>query len=130
MPASPEVIAHTVGLYLRFALSFRSVEERFTECGVRVSYEAVRRWVAKFGLQHVDELRRRKTRRGRTLHLDEMATRVGATCTGCGAPSTSTGRDSTSFLAPVAVPGNPVRLSVVRAPRLLSDSAGRGRGSR
>ncbi len=44
-----EVIAHAVRLYLRFALSCRDVEELLAERGVQVSYETVRRWVAKFG---------------------------------------------------------------------------------
>ena len=72
-----EVIAHAVRLYLRFALSFRDVEELLAERGVRVSYETVRRWVAKFGTQYADELRRRELPRGRTWHLDEMAARIG-----------------------------------------------------
>ena len=74
---SPEVIAHAVRLYLRFALSFRDVEELLAERGVAVSYETVRRWVAKFGAVYAAELRRREARLGRTWHLDEMATRVG-----------------------------------------------------
>ena len=72
-----EVIAHAVRLYLRFALSFRDVEELLAERGVQVSYETVRRWVAKFGALYADELRRREVRAGRTWHLDEMAMRVG-----------------------------------------------------
>jgi putative transposase len=72
-----EVIAHAVRLYLRFALSFRDVEELLAERGVQVSYETVRRWVAKFGAHYGEELRRRGPRAGRTWHLDEMATRVG-----------------------------------------------------
>ena len=72
-----EVIAHAVRLYLRFALSFRDVEELLAERGVTVSYETVRRWVAKFGVHYADELRRREVRAGRTWHLDEMATRIG-----------------------------------------------------
>jgi putative transposase len=72
-----EVIAHAVRLYLRFALSFRDVEELLVERGIQVSYETVRRWVAKFGAHYADALRRREVRAGRTWHLDEMATRVG-----------------------------------------------------
>ncbi len=72
-----EVIAHAVRLYLRFALSFRDVEELLAERGVQVSYETVRRWVTKFGARYADELRRRESRRARTWHMDEMATRVG-----------------------------------------------------
>ena len=72
-----EVIAHAVRLRLRFALSFRDVEELLAEHGVQVSYETVRRWVAKFGAFYADELRKHEVRRGQTWHLDEMATRVG-----------------------------------------------------
>ena len=84
-PASPyrgrrfpvEVIAHAVRLYLRFALSFRDVEELLAERGIQVSYETVRRWVAKFGTCYAEELRRREPRSGRTWHMDEMAVRIG-----------------------------------------------------
>ena len=71
-----EVIAHAVRLYLRFALSFRDVEELLAERGVVVSYETVRQWVAKFGARYAEELRRREPRVGRTWHLDEAATRI------------------------------------------------------
>lgn len=73
------VISHAVWLYLRFPLSFRDVEEMLAERGVRVSYETVRRWVAKFGTHYSEELRRREIRRGRTWHLDEMAVKIGGT---------------------------------------------------
>jgi putative transposase len=72
-----EVIAHAVRLYLRFALSYRDVEELLAERGAQVSDETVRRWVGKFGRYYAEELRRREVRAGRTWHLDEVATRVG-----------------------------------------------------
>ena len=72
-----EVIAHAVRLYLRLALSFRDVEELLAERGITVSYETIRRWVAKCGALYADERRRREARLGRTWHLDEMATRIG-----------------------------------------------------
>jgi len=43
------VIQQTIGLYLRFTLSYRDIEELLAERGVDVSYETVRRWVVKFG---------------------------------------------------------------------------------
>ncbi len=46
----PQIIAHAVWLYLRFNLSLREVEEMLLERGIDVSYETVRRWIAKFGL--------------------------------------------------------------------------------
>jgi putative transposase len=54
----PVVIQHAVWLYLRFTLSFRDVEDLLAERGLDVSYETVRRWVAKFGPHFARELRR------------------------------------------------------------------------
>lgn len=45
----PEIIAHAVWLYCRFNMSLREVEELLQERGIDVSYETIRRWVAKFG---------------------------------------------------------------------------------
>ena len=45
----PAIIRHAVWLYVRFTLSYRDVEDLFAERGLDVSYEAVRRWVLKFG---------------------------------------------------------------------------------
>ena len=72
------VIAHAVWLYLRFPLSFRDVEELLAGRGIQISYETIRRWVAKFGPCYAAELRKREARRGRTWHLDEMAVRIGS----------------------------------------------------
>ncbi len=44
-----QIIAHLVGLYVRFNLSLREVEELMLERGVDVSYETIRRWTIKFG---------------------------------------------------------------------------------
>lgn len=71
------VIAHAVWLYHRFALSLRDVEELLYERGIRVTYETVRAWVAKFGPRYAAELRKRAARPGRTWHLDEVHTRIG-----------------------------------------------------
>ena len=67
-----KVIAHAARLYLRFALSYRDVEELLAERGIVVSCETIRAWVARFGTQYADELRRREAHTGRTSHLDEM----------------------------------------------------------
>ncbi len=45
----PEIIAHAVWRYFRFALSYRDVEELLAERGVIFTYEAVRQWCRKFG---------------------------------------------------------------------------------
>ena len=45
----PSVIRHAVWLYLRLCLSRRDGEDLLAERGLDLSYETVRRWVAKFG---------------------------------------------------------------------------------
>jgi putative transposase len=71
-----EVISHAVWLYVRFALSYRDVEELLAKRGIQLSYESVRRWVGRFGEQFAAELRRRERRPGRTWHLDEVFVRI------------------------------------------------------
>ena len=44
----PEIIAHAIWLYFRFALSYRDVEELLAERGLQVSYESIRCWVLTF----------------------------------------------------------------------------------
>ncbi len=68
----PEIIAHTVWLYFRFALSYRDVEELLAERGVILTYETVRQWCRKFGQQYANALRRRRPRTGDKWHLDEV----------------------------------------------------------
>ena len=68
----PEIIAHTVWLYFRFALSYRDVEELLAERGVIVTYETVRQWCRKFGQGYANALRRRRPRPGDKWHLDEV----------------------------------------------------------
>jgi len=70
------VIAQAVRLYHRFALSLRDVEELLYERGIEVTYETVRRWVAKFGARYTSEMRKRARRAGRTWHMDEGFTRI------------------------------------------------------
>ena len=54
-----------------------SVEELLAERGLELSYEMVRRWMAKFGPLFARDLRRLRPRPSRTWHLDEMAVRIG-----------------------------------------------------
>ncbi len=68
----PEIIAHAVWLYFRFALSYRDVEELLAERGVLLTYETVRQWCRKFGQTYANELRRRRPRPGDKWHLDEV----------------------------------------------------------
>ncbi len=40
----PEIIRHSIWLYVRFTLSFRDVEEMLAERSLDVSYETIRRY--------------------------------------------------------------------------------------
>ena len=73
----PQVIRHAVWLYLRFTLSLRDVEELLAERGVEVSYETVRRLVAKFGTVSGRNLCRLRPRPADIWHLDEMVVSIG-----------------------------------------------------
>ena len=68
----PEIISHAVWLYHRFCVSFRDVEEMLARRGITVSYEAIRLWCIKFGLEYARGLKRRLGRLGDTWHLDEV----------------------------------------------------------
>jgi putative transposase len=70
------IISYAVWLYHRFALSFRDVEELLFERGVVVTYEAISRWVTKFGGRFAAELCRRERHPGRTWHLDEVFVKI------------------------------------------------------
>jgi putative transposase len=68
----PDIISHAVWLYHRFCLSFRDVEDLLAQRGITVSYETVRQWCRKFGIEYARTLRRRQGRLGDTWHLDEL----------------------------------------------------------
>jgi transposase-like protein len=72
----PVIIRHAVWLYVRFALSYRDVEDLLAERGIDVSYETVRRWVLKFGPLFARELHRRRPRPTSQWHLDEMTVMI------------------------------------------------------
>ena len=72
----PVVIQRAVGLYLRFTLSYRDVEDLLAERGLDISYETVRSWVLKFEPVIARRLRRRRPRPSNRWHLDEMVVRI------------------------------------------------------
>lgn len=72
-----EIIGYAVRVYLRFSLSLRDVEELLAERGVTVSYETIRTWVAKFGMQFAAMIRRDRPRPNGKWHLDEVVIRIG-----------------------------------------------------
>jgi putative transposase len=73
----PDVICHAVWLFLLFTLSDRDAEELLAERGRDASYETIRRWVLKFGLQFVRNLRASRPRPSDRWHLDEMVLPIG-----------------------------------------------------
>ena len=73
----PVVIQHAVWLYLRFNLSLRDVEDLLAERGIDVSYETVRRWVARFGTAYAKRLRTKRPKPDDRWHLDEMFVSIG-----------------------------------------------------
>jgi transposase-like protein len=73
----PDVIRHAVRLHLRFTCSYRDVEELLAERGLDVSYETIRRWVLKFGLQFARNLRVRRQLPSGQWHFDEMVVSIG-----------------------------------------------------
>ncbi len=71
------IIQHAVWLYCRFALSLRDVEDLLAERGIVVSYETIRRWVARYGPEIAKDLRRQRPRAHPQWHLDEMFVSIG-----------------------------------------------------
>jgi putative transposase len=61
-----------VGIYFRFSLSYRDVEELLFARGVIVTYEAIRKWCRKFGQSYAKQLRLRRPQTGDKWHLDEV----------------------------------------------------------
>jgi putative transposase len=61
-----------VGIYYRFSLSYRDVQELLFKRGIDVTHEAIRQWCFKFGQDYANQLRRRRARPGDKWHLDEV----------------------------------------------------------
>ena len=68
----PVIIQQAIWLDLRFALSFRDVEDLFAERGIIVSYETARHRVRvnRFGM--AADLRKRRPKPRTIWHLDEV----------------------------------------------------------
>jgi transposase-like protein len=47
-------------------------EDLLAQRGITVSYETIRQWSRKFGIEYARALRRRQGRLGDTWHLDEL----------------------------------------------------------
>jgi putative transposase len=71
-----EIIQYAVLLYSRFSLSHRDFEDLLAQRGIEVSYEAVRQWCNKFGLQFAQRLRRKHQSYGDTFFIDEVFVKI------------------------------------------------------
>jgi transposase, IS6 family len=90
-----DVIVLAVRWYLRFALSYRDVEELLTERGIQVDHVTIYRWVLRFTPLLAEAARPCRHAVGDRWQVDETYVKVaasGATSTG---RSTSSGRSST-----------------------------------
>ena len=67
-----EIISHAIGLYFRFPLSLRMVDEVLAARGIIVNHKAVRQWALKFGQDIANQIRRRLPAAGDKWHLDEV----------------------------------------------------------
>ena len=68
-------------------LSLRDVEDLFSERGVAVSYETVRRWVSHFGPMIAADLRKWCLKPHTTWHLDEIYLKIDGRMVYLGRPS-------------------------------------------
>jgi transposase-like protein len=71
-----EVIAVAVRWYLRYALSYRDVEELLAERGIEVDHVTVYRWVQTFTAEFIDAARPARHVVGNRCFLDETYVKV------------------------------------------------------
>ena len=71
-----EITSFAVGLYFRFPLSRRPVDEIRAARGMAVSHETVRQCGLQFGQAFANPIRRRLPRAGDKWHLDEVAVKI------------------------------------------------------
>ena len=72
-----EAILWAVRWYLRFAVSFRDLEEMLAERGVRVDHVSLHRWLQRSAPELERRVRPHLRPCGRTWHVDETYIRVG-----------------------------------------------------
>ena len=72
----PDVIVLAVRWYLRFALSYRDVEELLTERGIQVDHVTIYRWVLRFTPLLADAARPCRHRAGDRRQVDETYVKV------------------------------------------------------
>ncbi len=72
----PGIISHTVWIYHRFTLSFRDIEDLLAERGIVVTYETIRQWWQRFGLNYAKKLRKKQGKLGDTWYADEVFIKI------------------------------------------------------
>ena len=70
------VILYAVYFYVRFAVSYRDLEEIMAERGVDVDHATLNRWVEKYSVAVASEARRRKAPTSRSWRMDETYIKV------------------------------------------------------
>ncbi|PHZ85491.1 IS6 family transposase [Paremcibacter congregatus] len=73
----PEIIKQAIWLYFRFTMSYRAVEELLAQRGIDVSYETVRRWALKFGIDYARRIKKRRPQSHTEWFLDEVFVKIG-----------------------------------------------------
>ncbi|MGB3244594.1 MAG: IS6 family transposase [Sulfitobacter sp.] len=71
-----DVILYAVYFYVRYAVSYRDLEEIMSERGVDVDHATLNRWVEKYANTIAEQARRRKTPTGRSWRMDETYVKV------------------------------------------------------
>ena len=92
----PEIISRCVWLYYRFGVSLRDVSELMLARGIEVSHEVIRLWTLRFGMEYARRLRRARGTCSNVWHLDELCLMTTGSGAGCGGPSMTRARSSTS----------------------------------
>jgi len=76
------IISYAVRAYPRFALGLRVVEDLLADRGVIVSYEGIRVWCQRFGMQIAARIRRDRPAPSDKWYLDEVVISIGGQNTG------------------------------------------------
>ena len=74
-----EVVLHAVFFYLRYAVSYRDLEEILQERGVDVDHATLNRWVVWYFPLIAKEAQKRKNRTSSSLRMDETYIKVKGT---------------------------------------------------
>ncbi len=71
-----DVILHAVFFYVRYAVSYRDLEEILAECGVTVDHATLNRWVVKYSPDIALNAQSRKRPTSRSWRMDETYVKI------------------------------------------------------